>query len=183
MAKNTSPIDEWSLLAKAAQSGDKKAYRQLLSDILPYIRNILMPSLANADAADDITQEVLISVHKSLNTYNPDKPFRPWLSAIINFRRTDYLRKYYSKRDDQKTSLDNPDYISQNVTNDTYAGELRDIEGALAEIPEKQRTIFKLIKIEGYTAEEVANKMDMNVSAVKVSAHRTTKRLKGALGE
>jgi RNA polymerase sigma-70 factor (ECF subfamily) len=183
MAKNKSPIDEWSLLAKAAQGGDKRAYRQLLSEIAPYIRNILIPSLANPDAADDIAQEVLLSVHKSLNTYSADRNFKPWLSAIINFRRTDYLRKYYSKRDDQKTSLDHPEYISQNVTNSGHAGELKDIEGALAELPEKQRTIFQLMKIEGYTAEEVANKMDMNVSAVKVSAHRTTKRLKGALGE
>lgn len=180
MPKNTN--DEWSILAKKAQCGDKRAYQTLLSEITPYIRNILMPSLSNADAADDITQEVLISVHKSLNTYSPDRKFKPWLSAIINFRRTDYLRKYYSKRDNQKTSLDNSEYIAASVTNEDNSGELKDIERALADLPEKQRDIFKLMKIEGYTAEEVANKMGMNVSAVKVSAHRTTKKLKGALG-
>lgn len=183
MAKTKSPPDDWSILAKAAQAGDKHAYRKLLSEIAPYIRNVLTPSLANADAADDIAQEVLISVHKSLKTYSADKNFKPWLSAIINFRRTDYLRKYYSKRDDHKTSLDNPEYIVANVTNSNHAGELKDIESALSELPEKQRQIFQLMKIEGYTAEEVANKMDMNVSAVKVSAHRTKERLKGALGE
>lgn len=173
---------QWQEWAALAQKGDKKAYNKLLNAIAPYIRNVVMPSLSNSDAADDVMQEVLISVHKSLSTYSADKPFKPWLSAIINFRRTDYLRKHYAKRDDQKTSLDNPEYIAQNVTNMGHAGELKDIENALSALPEKQREIFQLIKIEGYTAEEVANKMDMKVSAVKVSAHRTAKKLKGVLG-
>lgn len=173
---------QWQEWASAAQQGDKRAYNNLLTAIAPYIRNIVMPSLSNADGADDVMQEVLISVHKSLSTYDSSKAFKPWLSAIINFRRTDYLRKHYAKRDDQKTSLDNPEFIAQNVTNMGHAGELKDIEGALADIPDKQREIFQLIKIQGYTAEEVASKMDMNVSAVKVSAHRTAKRLQGILG-
>ncbi|NCO03144.1 MAG: sigma-70 family RNA polymerase sigma factor [Alphaproteobacteria bacterium] len=174
---------QWQEWAAAAQKGDKKSYNKLLTAIAPYIRNIVMPSLSHADAADDVMQEVLISVHKSLNTYDPSKPFKPWLSAIINFRRTDYLRKHYAKRDDQKTTLDHPEFIAQNVTNMGHAGELKDIENALSDLPKKQREIFQLIKIEGYTAEEVAEKMDMKVSAVKVSAHRTFKRLKGVLGE
>lgn len=173
---------QWQEWAGAAQKGDKRAYNQLLNAIAPYIRNIVMPSLSNADGADDVMQEVLISVHKSLNTYDSSKAFKPWLSAIINFRRTDYLRKYYAKRDDQKTSLDNPEFIAQNVTNMGHAGELKDIENALADLPDKQREIFKLIKIEGYSAKEVAIKMGMKVSAVKVSAHRTSKRLKEVLG-
>ncbi|NQZ14176.1 MAG: sigma-70 family RNA polymerase sigma factor [Alphaproteobacteria bacterium] len=175
--------DDWSLLAASAQKGDKRAYHRLLSELAPYVRNIVISSLPSADAADDVSQEVLISVHKSLNTYSPEKPFKLWLSAIINFRRTDYLRKHYAKRDDQKTSLDNPEYIAQNVTSSPLAGELKDIEGALSDLPDKQRQIFQMIKVEGYSAEEVANKMDMNVSAVKVSAHRTAKKLKGVLGD
>jgi len=182
MTQQDPKSDEWSLLAASAQQGDRWAYHRLLSEIAPYVRNVVVASLPSADAADDVSQEVLVSVHKSLKTYNPDKPFKPWLSAIINFRRTDYLRKHYAKRDDQKTSLDNPEYLSQNVTNSPLAGELKDIEGALLDLPEKQRQIFQMMKIEGYSAEEVAQKMEMNVSAVKVSAHRTAKRLKGVLG-
>jgi len=180
--KNQEQGERWSALAKAAQGGDKRAYRDLLSEVLPFIVAVIAPSLANADAADDITQEVLLSVHKSLATYDPSKPFKPWLSAIINFRRTDYFRKHYAKRDDQKTTLDNPDYISQNVTNAPHSGELKDIEAAMDDLPPKQREIFSMIKIQGYSAEEVANKMDMSVSAVKVSAHRSQKRLKDVLG-
>lgn len=179
---NNSQSDEWQEWAIAAQNGDKKAYSKLLSALAPYIKNVIIKSLSNQDAAEDIAQEVLISVHKSLSSYQPDKPFKPWLSAIINFRRTDYLRKYYAQREDKKAVTDdNPEFLAANVTNPNNAGELKDIEAALETLPEQQRRIFKMIKIQGYTAQEVANEMDMNESAVKVSAHRTMKKLQGLL--
>lgn len=180
--QHQSQSSKWQEYAIAAQKGDKRAYAKLLGEISPYIKNAIIKSLANQDAAEDIAQEVLISVHKSLATYQPDKPFKPWLSAIINFRRTDYLRKYYSQREDKKAVTDdNPEYLAANVTNPTHAGELKDIETALDTLPEQQSRVFKMIKIQGYSAKEVANELDMTESAVKVSAHRTMKKLQGFL--
>lgn len=173
----------WAEWAQQAQAGDQKVYSQLLTDIVPYIRGILAPGLSNPDWIDDITQEVLISVHKSLHTYSPDRAFCPWLRAIISFRRTDFLRRYYSKRGDKKVDIENLDFQTEHVTKSEYAGELKDIERALQGLPEDQRIIFQRMKIEGYTAREVAKEMDMSVSAVKVSAHRTAKKLKGMLSE
>ncbi len=173
----------WKDWAIAAQEGNTAAYNSLLRDIAPFIRNFLIGGLANPDWADDITQEVLISVHKSLKTYGPDRPFRPWLMAIINFRRTDYLRKHYSSRSDKQTPLEDLDFQKSYVTNTAHAGEYKDIENALGTLPAKQRKVFELMRIQGYTAEEVANQMKMSVSAVKVSAHRTTHKLKLMLEE
>ncbi len=171
--------DDWAV---KAQAGDKKAYNLLLRDIVPYIRNFITPSLANPDWIDDITQEVLISVHKSLNTYAPDRAFKPWLSAIISFRRTDFLRKHYSARDHKQASTDDLNFQRQHVTELPFAGELKDVEKALANLPDRQREVYILMKVEGYSAQEVADRMDMSVSAVKVSAHRTQKKLEQMLG-
>ena len=176
-----SQSDLWTEYAGLAQSGDKAAYNKLLREIAPFIRNYILKSLANPDWADDITQEVLISVHKSLNTYSPDRPFRPWLMAIISFRRTDYLRKHYNARENKQTTLDDFDFQKSHVTNPDHAGEYKDIEAALNTLPENQRKVFEMIKIQGYTAKEVANEMGMSVSAVKVSAHRTMHKLKEIL--
>ncbi len=181
MVSESSDSEYWGEYARAAQDGDKKAYTQLLRAITPYIRNVLMKSLSNADAADDIAQEVLISVHKSLNTYSPDRPFKPWLYSIISFRRTDYLRKYYSSKDNKSAPLEHADFYESGVTKPEHAGEYKDIEAALSTLPEQQRRIFTMLKIEGYSTQEVANEMKMNESAVKVSAHRTMKKLRGLL--
>lgn len=172
----------WKDWAVKAQNGDKRAYRDLLNDIAPYIRNYLIGGLANPDWADDVTQDVLISVHKSLATYSADRPFKPWLMAIVGFRRTDFLRKHYRSRDNKNSPLDDPSVEKEHVTNPAHAGEYKDIEAALQDLPEKQRKVFQLMKIEGFTAKEVAKKTGMSVAAVKVSAHRTMKKLKDQLG-
>ncbi|MGB0718922.1 MAG: RNA polymerase sigma factor [Bdellovibrionales bacterium] len=178
-----SKSEVWQDWAVAAQEGNAKAYNRLLSDIAPFIRNYLIGRLANPDWADDITQEVLISVHKSLKTYSGDRPFRPWLMAIVNFRRTDYLRKHYAGRGDRQTSLDNAEFQTAHVTNPARAGEYKDIEAALENLPEKQIKVFEMMKIKGFTAQEVAKETGMSVSAVKVSAHRTLNKLKAMLDE
>ncbi len=172
--------EHWTELATAAQKGDKRAYAELLGELAPYIRNVIIKSLKNQEEAEDIAQEVLISVHKSLHTYSSDRPFKPWLMSIINFRRTDFLRKYYSSRQDKTISSD-ASIIEENVTNMTTSYEIRDIEKALNKFSADQQRIFKMIKIEGYTAKEVSNEMGMKESAVKVSAHRTMKKLQGML--
>ncbi|MGH1397818.1 MAG: RNA polymerase sigma factor [Alphaproteobacteria bacterium] len=173
----------WGDWAVAAQEGNAKAYNSLLKEIAPFIRNFLVTRVANDDWADDITQEVLISVHKSLKTYSGDRPFRPWLMAIVNFRKTDYLRKHYSSRGDKQATMEDAEFTKSHVTNPTHAGEYKDIESALETLPSKQRDIFTRMKIEGYTAKEVAGEMDMSVSAVKVSVHRTAQKLKVILEE
>jgi len=173
--------EKWAGLAEQSQKGDKRAYTQLLTEISPYIRNIAMKSLSNADAADDVVQEVLISVHKSLSTYSNDRPFKPWLHAIISFRKTDYLRKYYANRQDKTVDSEVLNFSTEHVTEMGAAGELKDIEKALETLPEQQRRIFTMVKIEGYSIAEVAQEMDMKESAVKVSAHRTMKKLQGIL--
>ena len=174
--------DRWNELAIKAQSGDKKSYSALLKDILPFIKASLAGGLANPDWIDDISQDVLISVHKSLSTYSPDRPFKPWLNAIIQFRRTDFLRKHYKSKEVKENAQANMEVFEKSVTFPNTSGELKDIEKALESLPEKQQKIFKMMKIEGYSAKEVANEMDMSVSAVKVSAHRTTNKLKKMLG-
>ena len=165
----------------AAQEGNASAYRNLLREISSFTRNFLLSRVANPDWADDITQEVLISVHKSLKTYSGDRPFRPWLMAIVNFRKTDYLRKHYAARGDKQTSTDDAEFNAAYVTIPAHAGEYKDIEAALSTLPEKQREVFMLVKIKGLTADEAAKAMNMSQSAVKVSVHRTAKKLKTIL--
>ncbi len=180
MSKSQS--EKWKELAALAQGGDKRAYSELLSTIVPFIKARISPQLANPDWVDDITQDVLISVHKSLHSYSPDRPFTPWLMAVVQFRKTDFLRKHYKSRDLKQASHENAEIFSKNVTNSAHTGELKDIEAALESLPENQQKIFKMMKVEGYSAKEVAKEMDMSVSAVKVSAHRTTHKLKDMLG-
>ena len=178
----TSTSSQWDLLAAAAQGGDKRAYERLLKEIAAYAGRVLN-SRVPADAVDDIVQDILISVHKSLKTYTPGRAFKPWLYAIINFRRMDYLRRHYAGQKDKMVPLEDVDFALENVTDMAHAGELKDVQTALDTLPEMQRQIFERVKVEGQSIRDVANEMNMNESAVKVSAHRTMKKLKGLLSK
>jgi len=178
---NSKKNDSWETLAGLSQQGNKKAYTQLLSDITPYIKIRISGQLANPDWIDDIVQDILISVHKSLHTYSTDRPFKPWLNAITQFRKTDYLRSHYKKKRTNEALLENTETFEKHVTFQHDVGELKDIEAAMNKLPDKQRKVFVMMKIEGYSAKEVAKEMHMSVSAVKVSAHRTAGKLKELL--
>ena len=175
--------NQWQQWAVAAQQGDKKAYNSLLRDIVPYIRAVLGGSLANEDWADDIVQDILISVHKSLHTYTESRPFKPWLTSIIYFRRTDYLRKYYARKKLKDVVKEDAVFFGENVTEQIGYSELKDIERYLGGLNEKHKDAFILMKLEGYSASEVGEKLDMSESAVKVSVHRTKEMLKSAMEE
>jgi RNA polymerase sigma-70 factor (ECF subfamily) len=168
----------WEELAQQAQAGDKRAYTILLKDLTPFIKAVVMNRITNLEWVDDITQTVLMSVHKSFNTYSCERPFKPWLTSIIYFRVADYLRKYYRSKDDVTVGTDDYDFQKTYVTNPDHQGELKDVEKLLDQLSEKQRKIYLMMKVEGFTAKEVAEQMNMSVSAVKVSAHRTGAKLR-----
>jgi RNA polymerase sigma-70 factor (ECF subfamily) len=171
----------WDTLAAAAQGGDRRAYENLLKQISVYARRVLFKKVPDA-ALDDIVQDVLISVHKSLHTYRADRAFRPWLFAIINFRRMDFLRSHYAGQGDKNVPLEDVDYsLSTDTTPAGQSSELKDVQNALNTLPEAQRRIFERVKVEGHSIRDVAEEMGMNESAVKVSAHRTMKKLKRLL--
>ncbi len=174
--------DGWSELAALSQKGDKRAYAALLAQLYPYIRKVLAGKLSNNDWVEDITQDVLISVHKSLHTYSHDRPFKPWLKAIIQFRKTDFLRTHYRKQNIAADARAENNVFKDDVTYQADYDELRDITAAISNFPERQQAIFRLMKIEGYSAKEVAQQMEMSESAVKVSVHRMTRKLRKTLG-
>jgi len=170
----------WRELAGKAQKGDATAYRLLLSDLIPVIRRSVIKSLPNPQNADDVVQEVLISVHKALHTYDRKRPFMPWVYSIINYRKTDYLRGYYAQHENVKLSLDDPDTPDYLVISG-HNGSTKDIEDAFNTLPDQQKKVVELMKIKGYSAEEVSKKTGMSISAVKVSAHRALQKIKERL--
>lgn len=163
-----------------AQKGDKVAYNSLLQEVSNIIRGYLVNKVGAVADVEDILQEVLLSVHNARHTYDSSRPFRPWLFSIAKFRLYDYLRKAYRKSDNEVVYQEEMlDFTVSDVTEpDT---EHEELYKALADLPEKQRKIVELMKVKGYTAKEVARKLDMSESAVKVSAHRTYKTLKAKI--
>ena len=165
---------------KLANDGDKKAYADVLSESTLLLRGFISKKINNFDDVEDVVQEILISLHNSRHTYDGTRPFKPWLFAIAKFRLYDYLRKIYKKAENEcELEQENLENFSEDVTE--HVGEYEELYEEIEKLPKTQRSIIELMKIEGYTAKEVAIKLQMSESAVKVSAHRTYKKLKEKL--
>src|SRR5258708_25149655 len=84
---------DWSRAMASAQAGDQEAYRRLLQDITPYLRVLAARHIRNADDIQATVQDVLLTVHSVRGTYDPSRPFGPWLVAIANRRIVDGMRR------------------------------------------------------------------------------------------
>lgn len=176
----TGEVDNLEALMRQSLAGDQRAYAALLLKISRLLRPFLAKRLSFTDEVDDLLQEILISVHKARHTYDGNRPCKPWVYAIAKFRLQDHLRAHYS---DQLRHADDlsewEDFLHQDVTESAISYE--SISGELQNLPEKQATILRLMHQEGYTAREVAAKIGMKESAVKVAAHRAYKVLREKL--
>lgn len=79
------PGAAWGDLMAAAQNGDGAAYGRLLAEFAPMLRRTIHRRWGDTDY-EDIVQEVLITLHRVRHTYDPNRPFIPWLMAIGQFR-------------------------------------------------------------------------------------------------
>src|SRR5258706_13757018 len=91
-AERHSGEDEWAQLMASAQEGDAAAYRRLLAAIAPYLRALAARYHRAPQDVEDSVQDILLTVHTIRHTYDPTRPFKPWLVAIGRRRIIDRLR-------------------------------------------------------------------------------------------
>lgn len=163
-----------------AIAGDKKAYHQVLQASSRMLRPYLARRINRASEIEDVLQEILLSLHKARHTYDGRRPYKPWLFAIARFRLQDYLRKLYKDHlRYAETIEDNENIVAEDVTKSSFSYE--SVKGEIDNLPEKQAKILHLMHAEGYTSKEVAGKMNMKESAVKVAAYRAYRILREKL--
>ena len=178
---------EWSRLMAAAQDGDAGAYQQLLRDIAPLLRRVAARRLYSAPTTDieDVVQDVLLSVHAVRHTYDPARPFLPWLMAIQRHRLADWLRRSMRRSANEiaVASLEETFAHRAANTDDEETSDRKEIHAAVAELPPAQRKAIELLKLKEMSLKEASQKTGMTETALKVATHRGIKALRALLGK
>ena len=160
----------WAAWMVAVQAGDNQAYDRLLRDCLPQIRAVVRARVRNAADAEDAVR----------HTYDPLRPFKPWLNAIAERRAIDRLRRL-SKHSRRESALDDaPEQGTPAVGSARL--EAAELRAAVAELPESQRTALRLAKLEERPLKEAAQISGLSVGALKVATHRAVAALRAKLG-
>lgn len=161
--------DDCRRMMRAAQDGDRSSYRVLLAAsrdwLLRYFARRIAPS-----SVEDLVQETLLSVHAKRASYDPTRPYYPWLAAIARYRWIDALRKLTS--DEELGDHDAP--VSSEE--DAVLSRLS-LDGLLGQLPQAQAQAISLTKIEGKSVAETARITGQTEALVKVNVHRGLKKL------
>lgn len=163
----------------AGQAGDVASYNKFLQQITPILHRVAARKLPMSDI-EDALQEILISLHKARHTYDGGRPLMPWVLAIAQFRINDHLRKLYAQPQNTVDIDAMAEILEGDVTKPYEDSE--SIEGLLKDTPDREKRILTMMYVEGRTAKETAQRMEMKESAVKVAAHRAIKKIRESFG-
>lgn len=172
---------DWSILMARAQDGDGEAYRRLLSVIAPYIRALVVREQHRVGEIEDVVQDVLLTVHAMRHTYDPNRPFGPWLRAIAQRRIVDRYRRE-RRHLDHEIPLDEHETFSNPEANlMDRAWSSKRLSEAVERLPPRQREAVRLLKLRELSLKEASAMTGSSVTALKVSVHRAVKTLRKLL--
>lgn len=169
--------EEWALWMRAAIAGDADAYRRFLETLTPHLRAMARRRCEQLGAtrsdAEDLVQEVLLTIHVKRGSWDASRPIGPWISAIVRNKLIDSLRRRgraaHVPIDDVMETLEAEDHGD--------GLDQIDVERLVMQLREPQQSIVRAISISGAGIRETAVKLNMTEGAVRVALHRALKTL------
>jgi RNA polymerase sigma-70 factor (ECF subfamily) len=174
--------ETWSAAMRAERLGDVAAYEWLLQDVTRVLRATIKSRALRIglplSETEDVVQEVLIGLHTMRRRWNDQRPFLPWLHAIVRYKLTDAVRQRSRERR-RRVDLTFEDWIAIVEQHNPERNELvaRDIDRALAALPAGQRQVIEAVAMDGASISETAARLNASESAIRMTMHRALKKL------
>ena len=159
------------------QQADATAAAALVELLSPQLYRFFAGQMGSTADAEDMLQEVWLRIHRVRHTYRPGDPVLPWVYAIAHRVRVDNYRKRYRITSHERGT----DVLPERPARRDAAADLPSFDELVAELPESQREVLVLLKVNGLSIEEVARATATTPGAVKQKAHRAYERLRNAL--
>jgi RNA polymerase sigma-70 factor, ECF subfamily len=161
------------------QQADPVASAALIKLLSPQLYRFFAGPMGSKTDAEDMLQDAWLRIHRVRHTYRQGEPVLPWVYAIARCVRVDDYRKRHrlASRETCVDVLPEP-----SVSKDERACLPR-FEELVAALPESQREVVTMLKVDGLSIEEVARATSSTVGAVKQKAHRAYERLRKLLDQ
>lgn len=173
---------DWTILMARAQHGDATAYLRLLQQISPYVRALAARQHRDADDIEDALQDVLLTVHSIRHTYDPGRPFGPWLVAIVKRRLIDRLRRHGRTSAHETPLTDEHEGVAQaEAAGVQDAADCQALRSAITHLTPTQKQAIELLKLNEMSLKEASAASGMTVGALKLATHRALLSLRKML--
>ena len=158
-------------------------------NILVY--NVALHYLQNIEDAEEITQDVFIQLHQSLDKFKNNSSLKTWIYRITINKCLDFIKhKNSKKRFFIFGTKSNSEIELVNVSNFEHPGILMENKENAAilfkvinELTENQKTAFILSKLDGLSNPEISSIMDVSISSVESLIFRAKSSLKEKLSD
>ncbi|MCH7519152.1 MAG: sigma-70 family RNA polymerase sigma factor [Candidatus Dadabacteria bacterium] len=179
------------------KTGDESAFDGIVSRYADKIYGFALRITRNSSDAEEVFQEVFLTLTKKLDTFRGESKFSSWLYRVTVNASYMYLRS--QKKYESNISLENyypydekgtlmgrvmeKDWSSRPDIIIFSKEALEIIDKSINELPESYRTVFHLRDIEGLSNEEVADILEISIPAVKSRLHRARLFLRDRLSD
>jgi RNA polymerase sigma-70 factor (ECF subfamily) len=187
---------EDAALVADLKAGSEDAFAILIAQYHQPLYSVIARSLNDPADAADITQEVFIKVFRNIRSFQGESSLRTWLYRIA-LHEASNQRRWWSRHKKQELTIDSP-YDPEEDGGQSLSSTLADqgespfdlaaqsqvrarVEAALRQLPEAFRTVVVLREIEGFTYEEIAEILNVNLGTVKSRLTRGRSALRALL--
>lgn len=172
-------------LARRVRTGDRMALETLVRRYLRPVHAVVAAFLSDPDEVEDAAQESFLRAMGAIDAYDPGLPFAPWLYQIAR----NVARNRISTGRRWKVESLAPDGSGSGLSSGgpdpeqaMERTEIRErIEVELTRLPEQRRTAFRLVDVEGMTAEEAGRIMGLTPGTIRSHLHHARQALRSAL--
>jgi RNA polymerase sigma-70 factor (ECF subfamily) len=159
--------------------GDMAAFEVLYRMHVDRVYAICLRLTGSRELADRLTQDVFVQTWEKLSTFRGESAFTTWLHRLaVNTVLQDRRKE---KRLQDRFLPTGDEAVASTPFTTPAVGMRIDLERAIAQLPDRARTVFVLHDVEGYRHEEIARMMNTSIGTSKAQLHRARNLLRKAL--
>ncbi|TCO09888.1 RNA polymerase sigma-70 factor [Natronoflexus pectinivorans] len=167
------PYPEKELFAQIA-NGDEKAFEKLFRLFYPMLVNFAMKYLNDREIAENVVQEMFVSIWEKRGALKVDNPRAYLMRAVTN--------RCFNEMKSKKTFYDVDDFqipeVDQDIPDESLIAE---VQSVISMLPEQRQKIFRMSRFEGMKYKEIAERLNLSVKTVEAQMGKALQFLREQL--
>ncbi len=178
-------MNEEMVWVAQAQHGNDEAFTKLVEAYQTHVYNLCFRMLGEPESAEDAAQETFLRAYQHIHRYDQKRPFATWLLSIAAHYCIDRLRRRKFSmisvdQDEDEGGFELPDADAPNPESEAVRGEQRErMQGLRKRLDSVDRAAIILRYWHDCSEAEIAETLNLTVSAVKSRLHRARRELAG----
>src|SRR3954468_20454114 len=162
-------------LIRGCVKQDRKCQKMLYKAFYGFSMGICLRYAGNRDEAAEVMNQGFFKVFTHINRFDTSRPFKAWIGRIMMNVSIDYyranLKMAYTEDLEKAENVSEGDLTDKNLN-------YEDLLAMVQQLPQAYRTVFNLFAVDGYTHEEIADMLNINIGTSKSNLFKARQKLK-----